>query len=99
MSLKITVKSGYTGSKETFEAVRLQILERYGQEAADEYDPNIHCMTYKKWLENGYKVRLGEKSLRSMTIVEKKGPDGSVIARYPKQVCLFHYCQVRELRK
>ena len=69
-----------------------------GESAAEEYDPFNDCMTYKGWLKNNYIVRPGEKSIKSMTMVEVKNEKGEVVRKYPKTVHLFHYLQVRALR-
>lgn len=97
MSIDVRVKSNYRGSPDTYELVKKQIAERWNQQTADEYNPEVDVMTYKKWLENGRKVRLGEKALRSMTMVEKKDDKGN-ITKFPRQVCLFHHLQTRKLR-
>ncbi len=97
MALEIKELSNYTGAKESYEKVRQQIVDIWGEEEGKIYDPMSNCLTYNKWLANGYKVRKGEKSLRSMVLIEKKDPSGRVIGKYPRQVCLFYYLQVTKL--
>ncbi len=96
--LEIKEKSNYTGSKETYEDVRQQIISIWGEEEGKIFDPYTNCLTYEKWLANGYKVRKGEKGvIRSTVIIEKKDKDGKVIKRFPRKICLFYYLQVTPL--
>ncbi len=70
MSEKIT--SNWTGSENTKSMVQKQILERYGAEEANRYDPQSNCLTFKKWSEAGFKVKSGEKAIQSFIVIEKK---------------------------
>ena len=36
--------TNYMGSKKNYESVKSQLLERYGKEIADEYDPFVNCI-------------------------------------------------------
>ena len=90
-------ESPYKGSLKTKEMVSAQIEERFGVEAVKEYDPYQNCFTFREWLRRGYKVKKGERALRSVTYVEKRDPMGNVIKKYPKTVCLFYVLQVSPL--
>lgn len=93
--MTINVKSDWTGSENTFNLVHKQIAERWGAEEAERYNPKDNCLTFKKWLANGYVVRKGEKAIRSFVIVEKIDKQtGEVIARRPKTISLFYEKQV-----
>ncbi len=89
--------SPYTGSALTYASVKAQIKARWGDKEAEKYDPYTNCLTFRDWLARGYRVRKGEKSLRSVTFVEKERDDGTVERKYPKTVCLFYYLQVDKL--
>lgn len=89
------IKTRYTGAEKSFKEVKDQIRERFGSQLAEEYDPYTNCMTLKQWEEFGYRVRPGEKSLRSTIIIEKKNKQGEVVGTYPKTIHLFYYPQVK----
>ena len=90
-------ESPYKGSLKTKEMVASQIEERFCAQAVKEYDPYQNCFTFREWLRRGYKVKKGERALRSVTYVEKRDPMGNVIKKYPKTVCLFYVLQVNPI--
>ena len=92
MDNKIT--STWTGSEKTSDIVRRQILARWGEEEAGNYDPKSNCLTFNSWLKNGYKVKKGEKAIKSFIVVEKKDKKGEVVRKYPKSINLFYFRQV-----
>lgn len=93
-------QSRWSGSAKTASAIRAQIAERWGEEEAEKYDPETNCFTFNTWRAKGYKVKRGEKALRSYTFVEERDTDGDVMdgnaTRYPKNVCLFYILQVEK---
>lgn len=89
--------SNYRGSPQTAKKVCEEIARRFGTEAAQQYDPYSNCLTYRQWQANGFCVKKGEKSIRSVTFVEKKDEAGKVIKKYPKTVHLFFIQQVEAL--
>ena len=91
------IKSNWTGSKKTFDIVRSQIISRWGDDEASNYDPKSNCLTFKQWLANGLKVKKGEKALKSFIVVEQKNDKGQIICQYPKQINLFYIRQVEKL--
>lgn len=91
------ILSNWKGSDRTAEYVRKQILNRWGQEAADQYDPKHNCLTFNQWLENGYRVKKSEKALKSITMIEKKDEKGQIVQTYPKTVNLFYVGQVEKI--
>jgi hypothetical protein len=90
---KTAIRSPYKGSEKTYEMVKEQIAERWGDGCAEEYDPYIHVLPYGAWKDVGFRVRRGEKALKSITILEKKNEKGEVV-KIRKVVNLFHRCQV-----
>ena len=60
----------WKGSVHTADAVREEIARRYREEEAKNYDPAVNCFTLPTWNKLGYKVRKGEQSIRSMTLIE-----------------------------
>ncbi len=93
-----TIVSNWKGSAVTSEIVRKQILARFGEEDANNYDPKHNCLTYNQWLAVGYQVRKGEKALESFIMIEKKDKDGKVVEKYPKRVHLFYIKQVEQIQ-
>jgi len=91
------VLSNYSGSQKTYELVAKQINERYGKKEVKNYDPYNNCLTFKQWLENGYKVKKGEKSLKSMTVVEEIDKKGKVIKKHLRTIHLFYQLQVEKI--
>lgn len=89
--------SSWKGSERTANMVAKQIESRWGAEKAKAYDPKSNCFTFNHWKAIGYKVKKGEKALRSMTIIEKKDEQGNVIGKYPKNICLFFVEQVEKI--
>lgn len=93
----IAPQNNYRGSIATYESVKKQLREKYGDKIADEYDPTQDCRTYKNWASINFRVRRGEKALKSVTFVEAKDASGKGIRKYPKTVFLFHYKQVDKI--
>ena len=94
---EIEIKTNYSGSKETYESVKKQIMERFGPEVAEHYNPFFNTMTYNAWLKNNFRVRKNERGFKSVVIVEKKDKNGKVLEKYPKTIILFHENQVSKI--
>ncbi len=91
MSEKI---SNYRGSTVTAKLVAEEINRRWGAEEAKAYDPYRNCLTFKQWSELNYKVKKGERSIRSVTFVNELDESGNKLRSYPKTVHLFYRTQV-----
>ena len=91
---EIAMASPYRGSEKTYEMVKEQIRERWGDELADEFDPYTDAMPAVSWMAYGYRIRNGERALKSITIVEQKNEAGEVVKKIRRTVNLFHHCQV-----
>lgn len=91
--------SGYRGSETTRDMVSQAIAERWGEDEVENYDPERNCLTFSKWLSQGFVPRKGEKAIRSITFVEKEDDQGKVIATYKRTVFLFYYKQVQKVQK
>lgn len=89
--------SPYRGSEATYEMVREQIRERWGDEAADEFDPHTDAMPLVSWASYGYRVKKGSKALKSVTYVEVKGEDGKVEKKIRRVVNLFYKLDVEKV--
>lgn len=85
--------SNYTGSKYTFEMVLKQIKDRWPDQA-DKYDPLRSCFTYRQWLDRGFRVRRGEKSIRSVTWIDGIDRKTGEERKFTKQIFLFFFTQV-----
>lgn len=90
----IALASPYKGSEATYEMVRDQIKERWGAEVAEDFDPYHDAMPLLSWTAYGYRVRKGEKALKSVTFLEVKDEKGEVIRTVRRSINLFHHCQV-----
>jgi hypothetical protein len=95
----------WRGSAKTADAVREEIARRWGDEEAKQYDPLTNCFTLQTWNKLGYRVKKGEKAIRSITYVEAKdqaeeadndGDEGTDVRTYPKTVYLFYRTQVEK---
>ena len=91
-------QSHWQGSVKTASLIKGQIAERWGEDEAEKYDPDANCFTFQTWKAKGYRVKKGEKALRSFTIVsgtDGEGEDQKSFT-YPKGVCLFYILQVEK---
>jgi hypothetical protein len=95
--------SVWKGSTRTAGMIAHEIAARWGEEEVKKYDPDLNCFTFRGWQERGYRVKKGEKALRSFTFIpgleETKKEDGTTkhTARgYLKGVCLFYILQVEK---
>ena len=91
-------KSNYKGSVATKKMVAAQIKERWCEEEVKNYHPESNCLTFRAWSEAGYRVKKGEKALKSITYVEKEDENGEVVSTYPKTVNLFYIKQVEKVK-
>lgn len=89
--------SNYSGSQKTYEFVAKQIAKRYGKKEVKNYNPYNNCLTFKQWIENGYKVKKGEKSLKSITVIEEIDKKGKVIRKHLRTIHLFYQLQVEKI--
>ena len=89
--------SNYTGSLVTRDMVKKQIARRWGKEEAELYNPDKDALPFVAWSRLGYRIKPGEKALRSITFVEVKDKKGEVVRRIPRPVYLFYYLQVRKV--
>ena len=96
-SVEELVATPFTGSDLTRTMIKNQISERWGEAEAARYDPYQNARTFAQWLKLGYRVKKGEKSLRSITYVETKDEQGNVTKRIPRPVLLFYRLQVEKV--
>lgn len=89
--------SSYTGSETTRSMIEEQIKERWGKSELKNYDPLHTARTFHSWLSLGYKVKKGEKALKSITFIEQKDKDGNVINKVKRPCSLFYYKQVEKI--
>ena len=94
----------WRGSEKTADAVREEISRRWGDDEAANYNPLTNCFTLQTWNTLGYRVKKGEKAIRSLTYVEGKDQTADVdedeedveTVKYPKTVYLFYRIQVEK---
>ncbi len=87
-------RSNYQGSEATKAMVADQIRERWGEKEASSFDPYHDCMTATAWFAAGFKIKKGEKALRSITFLESEDNEGNIHRKIRRGVSLFHKRQV-----
>lgn len=95
----MTIQSTWTGSVDTYAVVRKQIAERWGEAESVRYNPKENCLTFKQWLFNGYRVKKGEKALKSYTFVAIKNDQEETVKTFQRTVNLFYALQVEPIEK
>lgn len=95
----MTIQSTWTGSADTYNVVRKQIAERWGEAESVRYNPKANCLTFKQWLDNGYRVKKGEKALKSYTFVAVKNDQEETVKTFQRAVNLFYELQVEPIVK
>jgi antirestriction protein ArdC len=103
---QLTNLAHWRGSAKTADAVREEIARRWGEEEARQYDPLKNCFTIQTWNKLGYRVKKGEKAIRSITYIEgtdqsettneDEEDDEQEVRTYPKTVYLFYRTQVEK---
>ena len=88
----------YKGSEATASRVRAEIERRFGPEAAEDYDPEHNARTFAQWRKIGYRVKKGQKSIESISLIEEKNDKGEVIKKRPRIVHLFYVAQVERVK-
>ena len=107
MTQHIQPVAQWRGSEKTADAVREEIAKRWGEKEAEQYDPLKNCFTLQTWNKLGYRVKKGEKAIRSITYVEAKDNGDTEekdqqngeehdVRKYPKTVYLFYKTQVEK---
>lgn len=91
--------SSWRGSPLTESKTREIILQRFGPRAAELYDPRTNAMTYKNWLKCGRRVMKGQKSIPSITVIEKRNSKGEIEKKYAKTAHLFFIWQTEILNQ
>jgi hypothetical protein len=93
----------WRGSEKTADAVRHEIARRWGDQEAEKYDPLTNCFTIQTWNKLGYRVKKGEKAIRSITYVEgtdqtddDDAEEDPEVRTYRKTVYLFYRTQVEK---
>jgi hypothetical protein len=92
----------WRGSEKTADAVRQEIARRWRDDEAAQYNPLTNCFTIQTWNKLGYRVKKGEKAIRSVTYVAAPDPTGEAdeeeadVVKYPKTVYLFYRTQVEK---
>ncbi len=89
--------SPYRGSEKTYEMVKEQIRERWGDKCAEEFSPHTDAMPYASWVSYGYQVRKGEAALKSITYLDVKDKEGKIAQKVRRSVNLFHKRQVQKV--
>ena len=92
--LEPKITTPYKGSEATYLDIKNQLLERFGPTIAEGYKPTENCAPFSVWAKAGFKIKRGEKSLRSVTFVESEDPQTGEVKKVRRTVSLFHRCQV-----
>jgi hypothetical protein len=99
-SIKAIIESpvtSYRGSELTKSMVEDQLIEKYGKAELKNLDCYHNMRTFHSWLKLGFKVKRGEKAIKSITFVEQKDSSGKIIKKFRRPVSLFYYRQVEKL--
>ena len=88
----------WRGSPATYKMVYDQIKARWGEDMAKRYNPSRNARTWNSWKESGFRVKRGEKALKSVTFKEIV-KDGEVVDVYRKTVNLFYFPQLERIIK
>lgn len=89
--------TNYQGSLDNYLSVMEQIRQRWGEVEAKKYDPRRNARTYRDWKDSGFKVKRGEKSLKSITFVPVENERGEVVNLYKLTCNLFYYKQIERV--
>ena len=89
--------SEYTGSETTKSIVEDAIREKYGEAELRNLDCYHNTRTFHSWAKLGFKIRRGEKAIKSITFVEQKDANGNILRKYRRPVFLFYYRQVEKI--
>jgi hypothetical protein len=101
---QLKILAHWRGSEKTADAVREEIARCWGDEEAAKYDPLTNCFTIGTWNQLGYRVKKGEKAIRSITYVEgtdqtdtdEDAAEEPDVRTYRKTVYLFYRTQVEK---
>lgn len=91
--------STYTGSEITRSMVEEQIKEKYGPTELKNLDCYHNLRTFHSWISLGFKVKKGEKAIKSITYVEQKDQSGNIVKKYRRPVFLFYYRQIEPINQ
>ena len=93
---QVIITSPYKGSIKTYELVKEQLREKYGDEVADSFDPVTDAMPALSWAYYNYRIRKGEKAPKTVTLLEVKDANGKVTRMIRRTINLFHKFQVEK---
>jgi len=96
-TIQEVITSPWRGSEKTYEMVREQLRERYGDEVADEFDPASDAAPFLTWASAGFRIKRNERALKSVTYVEVKNERGEIEKKIRRTVNLFHRKQVEKI--
>ena len=88
--------STYRGSKNTYALVKEQLQKKYGSKVANSFDPKKDVMTYRLWEHFGFRVKKGEKALKSFTFIDVEDEDEKE-KKIRREINLFHRKQVEQI--
>ena len=98
------IVSEWKGSTRTAGIVAAEIARRWGNEEVKNYNPDTNCFTLKRWNQEGYRVKAGEKSISSITFIPMMGkPEPGAKTKEvkcwsaPRAVHLFYIKQVQKV--
>ena len=90
------IVSPWKGSNATYLDVKAQIRARWGDAVAEVYSPITDVAPYLFWASAGFQVKRGEKSLKSITLIDAKDEKGEP-KKIRRVVNLFHKRQVEKV--
>jgi hypothetical protein len=97
--LKSSPVSNFTGSEATRSIVEDFVKTKYGPAEIKNIDCHHNCRSFSSWSKMGWKIRRGEKAIKSFTITEVKDSEGNLIRKVKRPCYLFYYRQVEPIEK
>ena len=88
--------SKWTGSETTKAMIAEQIRERWGESELKNYNPMHSARTFQGWLNLGYRVKKGERALKSIIFIDSKD-DKNIIKKIRRPCNIFYFRQVEEI--
>lgn len=90
--------TNYKGSLATKSLAEEFIREKYGAQEIKNMDCFHNLRTFNSWLKAGYRVRKGEKALKSYTFMSEDKEGNLTLKKYYRRpVFLFYYRQVEAI--
>ena len=92
------IVSPWRHSEKSEADVREQIRARWGDDLAEDFSAAKDAMPHKSWASYNFRVKRGERALKSRTVVEIKNEKDEIVKKICRTVNLFHRRQVEPVK-